>query len=102
MAYELLVAMQVADSERYATYREEMRPLLEKAQAGFRFDAGISQVLTPENQPAYNRIFVLAFPNKAAKDSFFADPAYQEIRARHFVPSVSAFVILAEYDNPPD
>ena len=46
-----------------------------------------------------NRLFLLAFPSRAVKDQFFADPMYLEIRGRLFQSSVRYVAILAEYDR---
>lgn len=100
MAYELIAALQITDVERYALYRSEIRPLLARAAAEFRFDLEVSRVIAPVGQAAFNRLFVLAFPDRAAKETFLADPAYAEIRARHFPQCVATFVSIAEYDTP--
>lgn len=99
MPYELVAALQVTDAERYALYRNEIRPLLARAAAEFRFDLEVSRVIRPVGQPGFNRLFVLAFPDRAAKEAFFADPAYAEVRTRHFPHCVAVFVAIAEYDT---
>lgn len=99
MAYELIAALHVMDAERYARYRDEIGPLLRQAAARFRLDVEVSRVVLPVNRPGFNRLFVLAFPTQAAKQAFFADPAYAEARTRHFPHCVAAFVTIAEYDT---
>ena len=47
-----------------------------------------------------NRVFVIAFPDQAAHDRFFSDPAYQAIRAKHFIPSVKTRTLIAQYTLP--
>jgi uncharacterized protein (DUF1330 family) len=45
---------------------------------------------------------VIEFPSRDAKEAFFSDPRYVEIRTRLFVPSVGTASILAEYEWNPD
>ena len=98
MPYEINVGLLVADQEKYAQYRREMRPLLDAAGGAFRYDFEIARVLHAEVKSAeVNRVFVLRFPSRLAKESFFADPRYLEIRRRLFDPSVKARVSIAEY-----
>lgn len=101
MRYEMLVGVSVTDRRVYEEYRSEIRPLLEAAGAAFRFDCEVSRVLKGEDAVSeVNRLFVLGFPSRAAKEAFFGDPAYREIRARLFEKSVQKMVVLAEYSQP--
>jgi uncharacterized protein (DUF1330 family) len=96
--FEMLVALQVTDAERYAQYRREMTPLLEAAGGSFRYDFEVSRTLRSESgSAALNRVFVIQFPSEEAKDRFFADPQYREIRTRHFEPAVAQVELAASY-----
>lgn len=98
MPYEINVGLHVVDQETYAQYRREMRPLLEAGGGAFRYDFDVARVLHAEGGTAeINRVFVLRFPSRSAKETFFADPRYLEIRRRLFDPSVKARVSIAEY-----
>ncbi|MBL8235419.1 MAG: DUF1330 domain-containing protein, partial [Bryobacterales bacterium] len=98
MGYEMMVALAVVDQARYAAYRSEMTPLLEAAGGGFRYDFEVSKELKPSGEPPINRVFVIAFPSKTAKEAFFADSHYMEIRARHFTQAVARTVWLGEQE----
>jgi len=39
------------------------------------------------------------FPNRRAKERFFADTEYLAVREKWFEPSVAAVTILAEYER---
>lgn len=97
--YENVVGLQVTDEEGYRRYREAMTPLLEACGGGFRYDFRVAEVLRSETEAPINRVFLIHFPSVAAKEAFFADPRYLEARAAHFVPSVGAVTILAEYER---
>ena len=97
MAYEMIVGISVIDGAKYAQYRAEMTPLLEAGGGRFRYDFEVARTLKAEGGEVINRLFVIQFPDRAAKERFFADPTYVEIRGRLFAPSVQAMVILAEY-----
>jgi uncharacterized protein (DUF1330 family) len=75
-----------------------MRPLLEAMGGAFRFDCEVARVLKGEVAAGINRLFVIGFPSREAKDKFFSDPQYVEIRARLFVKAVAGMSIIAEYE----
>ena len=97
MAYETVVGLDVEDGEVYAQYREEMRPLLQAAGGEFRYDFEVGRTLKNSSDHEINRVFVLAFPDGNARQRFFADPAYREIRGRLFDRAVRGTTIIAEY-----
>ena len=99
MAYEMMVGLWVADGATYAKYRAEMAPLLEAGGGRFRYDFEVSRTLKGESGHDVNRVFVLAFADRQARDRFFSDPRYLEIRARLFTPSVERTEVLAEYER---
>jgi uncharacterized protein (DUF1330 family) len=95
--FEMTLALLVADHEQYAQYRAEIAPLLERAGGRFRYDFEVARTLKHETEHDINRLFVLQFPNRAAKEQFFADPQYREIRARLYEQAVKCTTIIAEY-----
>jgi len=97
MSYQMTVGLLVTDQEKYAQYRAEMTPLLEAAGGGFRYDFEVARTLKGEAGHDVNRLFVIQFPDRAARERFFADPRYLEIRARLFEKAVGATTIIAEY-----
>ena len=97
MAFEITVGLFVADAEKYAQYRAEMTPLLEAAGGGFRYDFEVARTLKKEASHDINRVFVIQFPDRAAKERFFADAQYREIRARLFEKAVQGSSMIAEY-----
>ena len=96
MPHEITAGLLVADRELYAQYRAEIEPLLREAGARFRYDLEVARTLKSEAGHEINRLFVLQFPGREAKEKFFADPRYQEIRARLFERSVQRFTIVGE------
>ncbi|MCE9595295.1 MAG: DUF1330 domain-containing protein [Planctomycetes bacterium] len=99
MTHENLVALDVADPSSYQKYRDAMRPLLEAAGGGFRYDFEIARTLRAEAKHPINRVFAIYFRDRAAKEAFFADPEYRAIRERFFTPAVRAVTVIAEYDR---
>ena len=97
MAFEMVMGLRVADQDGYARYRAEIAPLLEAAGGGFRYDFEVSRTLKSESGFEMNRVFVLCFPDRIAKDHFFGDPRYLEIRARLFDKAVQEVAVIAEY-----
>ena len=92
--YVELYVLEVIDEAGYAKYRAEMSPLLHAAGARFEFDATMTTLLAP--QPGLNRVFSIAFPNRAARDGFFRDPDYLKVRNQYFEPSVGARRVLGQ------
>ena len=97
MSYEMTVGLLVGDQDTYAQYRKEMRPLLDEAGGAFRYDFDVARTLHSEGGAEINRAFVLRFPSQPAKERFFADPRYVEIKRRLFDPAVRQRVSISEY-----
>lgn len=99
MPHEMMVGLDVIDPAVYREYRAAMRPLLEAAGGGFRYDFEIARTLRSEASHAINRVFAIYFRDRAARESFFGNPDYAAIRKRFFERSVQGTTILAEYDR---
>ncbi|MCA8938162.1 MAG: DUF1330 domain-containing protein [Planctomycetes bacterium] len=99
MPYETLVALEVSNDESYSRYRAGMTPLLEEVGGSFRYDFRASEVLKAEEQGAFNRVFVIAFPSKDVADAFFADPAYLAVRKEFFEPAVVKVARIASWER---
>ena len=56
-------------------------------------------MLRGADNPRLNRVFTIEFPDRAAKEAFFADARYGAVRARFFVPAVAATLVLAELER---
>lgn len=95
--HTMLVGLWVTDHERYREYRAAMAPVLARFGGGFGYDFVVSEVLESEVEAPINRVFTLTFPDRRAREGFFADPEYVAARAAFFVPSVGHTTILAEY-----
>lgn len=100
MSYELVIGMEIKDDAAYARYREAMAPLLAEHGGGFRYDFKIAEVLRNEAGRAINRVFVIYFKDKAAREAFFARPDYRAIRQQHFDAAVGDTTVIAEYERP--
>jgi len=70
--YVIFMGLEVTDDASYACYRANMTPILESHGGFFGCD------------------FIVA------KERFFADPRYREVRAEHFEPAVARAIVLAE------
>ncbi len=97
MSYEMMVGLEVKDDSKYGQYREAMKPLLEKAEGGFRYDFKVSEVLKNEEGRPINRVFAIFFGSKEQSKKFFSDPAYLKIKENFFEASVGATTIISEY-----
>lgn len=99
-SHEALVALEVTDEAGYQRYRDGMTPILRDYGGRFRWDFRVADVLHHDGEEGVNRVFILSFPDVAAKRAFFEDPAYLAVRAEHFDGSVGAIVRIAEYAAP--
>jgi uncharacterized protein (DUF1330 family) len=95
--HTMLVGLWVSDPEGYRRYRAAMAPVLARFGGAFGYDFVVSEVLRSEVETPINRVFTLVFPDRRAREGFFADPEYVEARATHFAPSVSHVAILDEH-----
>jgi uncharacterized protein (DUF1330 family) len=100
MPFEQIVGLHVTDAAEYEAYRRGMRPILAAFGGDFRYDFVVAETLAaPEDSPpgrAINRVFAIRFPDRAARERFFSDPAYLEVRRRHFDRSVAARALISE------
>ena len=94
--YEMIMAMNVTDPERYARYREEMTPILKEYGGGFRYDFVVSQVLESASVHPITRVFVIFFRDKDASTKFFTDVRYEAVKKEHYSGSVDGFTVLAD------
>jgi len=99
--YAELVAVEVVDRDGYARYRAAMAPILASHGGDFGIDFEIASVIRGPASFPPNRVFTIRFPDRAARDRFFADVAYRAVRAAHFVPAVANVVTLAEFGETP-
>jgi uncharacterized protein (DUF1330 family) len=99
MTYEMLVALHLTDDAGYQEYRAAMTPLLHAAGGGFRYDFVVAKVLQSASDHPIQRVFAIHFPDRAARDAFYANPDYRAIRARHYDRSVAGRTVIAEYER---
>ena len=99
MPFDVTNVLFVADRDQYAQYRAEIAPLLEAIGGAFRYDFEIAKTLKNEAGHDINRVFVLGFPSRAAKERFFTDSRYLEIRARLFETAVRRMTTIAEHET---
>lgn len=84
----------MADPETYARYRSEIAPLLKEAGAGFIYDFEVTRTLYSADGAEFNRVFVIRFPDREARNAFFADPRYVAVRKLYFAPAVQRIATL--------
>ncbi|WP_437679693.1 DUF1330 domain-containing protein [Sorangium sp. So ce131] len=92
----LLVGLQVEDETSYARYRAGMTPILLSYGGAFGHDFVVARVL--KGEAGINRVFTLLFPDRAARERFFADAQYRAVRAELFEQAVAAVFILGEFE----
>lgn len=100
MTFEMLVGLTVSDAAVYQQYRDAMTPILQVHGGGFRFDFTVDRALRSPADHPINRVFGIHFPDRGARDAFFAHPDYQAAKARFFARAVTGTTILAEYERP--
>ena len=94
MPHEETIGLLVSDHSSYARYRQEIAPLLLEAGGRFRYDFEVSRTLKSEDGGEFNRVFVIRFPDRAARDAFFGDRRYIAARERYFAPAVQRVATL--------
>jgi uncharacterized protein (DUF1330 family) len=99
MPFDMTVGLFVTDPDTYTRYRTAIAPLLQAAGGAFQYDFEIGKTLKSAVGHDINRLFILRFPNREAKESFFHHHEYQAIRARLFVPAVRETTIIDEHDS---
>jgi uncharacterized protein (DUF1330 family) len=94
----ILMGLEVTDDASYARYRAGMTPILESYGGSFGCDFVVARVLKGPSE-RLNRVFMIAFPDRATQARFYADARYRAVRAEHFEPAVTQAVVLAELDE---
>jgi uncharacterized protein (DUF1330 family) len=92
--------LQVADAAGYRRYREGMTPILHRHGGAFGYDFEVARVLASESDRPIDRVFTIAFPDRATADRFFADPDYLAVRHAWFEAAVTAVTVIASFDEP--
>ena len=98
MSYERCMGLEIKDEALYQQYRDGMTPMLAPYGGSFRYDFKVSEVLRSETPAPINRVFIIAFKDKASHDAFFQNPEYLQVRQRFFNPSVGNITKLAAYE----
>jgi len=91
------MGLMVVDEGMYGQYRRAMAPYLQRHGGSFRYDFKIAETLFSETPEPINRVFVIAFPDKAANDAFLADPEYLKVREAFYKPSVARATTLGVF-----
>lgn len=99
MPYEILVGLNVTDDELYQKYRDEMTPILKTYGGGFRYDFLIEKVLKTDSESKLNRVFAIYFESEEAKNEFFLNAKYLQVKEKYFTPSVSGTTTIAKYNR---
>ncbi len=94
--YEMLIGLNVTDDAVYDRYRENMKPILHRYGGDFRYDFRVGEVLKSETAEPINRLFLLVFPDQAARAAFFTDEEYVAVRTEFFDASVGAVTVISE------
>ena len=97
MPFDLTAVLLVVDQDKYAQYRSEIAPLLKAMGGAFRYDFEIARTLKSDASHEINRVFILRFADRGAKERFFTLPQYLEIRARLFETAVRRMTTIAEH-----
>jgi len=95
-SYVILMGLEVTDDASYARYRVGMTPILESHGGSFGCDFVVAKVLKGPSE-RLNRVFTMSFPDRGARERFFADPRYRAVRAEYFEPAVARAIVLAEF-----
>ncbi|WP_295893905.1 DUF1330 domain-containing protein [uncultured Vibrio sp.] len=96
---EMLVGLEVSNSELYAQYRQAMKPILHEYKGGFGVDFIVSEVLLSQTDAPINRVFTIHFPSASVANTFFTDPRYLAVKTKYFETSVAHMTIIASYEK---
>jgi uncharacterized protein (DUF1330 family) len=89
------LGLEVRDDTGYAQYRAAMTPILASYGGRFEHDFAVARVLKSSASERINRVFAISFPDAEKRTAFYADPAYQRVRAEHYEPAVASAHRLA-------
>ena len=79
-SYYLIADVRIDDVDEYKEYMVRAKPIVESYGGEYLVRGGEFNVLEGDYfQP--RRMVLIRFPDKKSCDDFYADPAYQEVRA---------------------
>ena len=97
--FEMLVGLELSDTEVYSQYREAMKPILANYGGNFGYDFVVSEVLKSKVDVPINRVFTINFPDQESADKFFSDGQYLVAKEKFFHASVRNTTIISSYEN---
>lgn len=92
----IVAMMSVHDAETYKKYTDRTPPTVKKY--GGRFLTRGEPVSTIEGETYEGRMVLVEFPSKAAVESWFADPEYQEAMEFRHAASTMHMLLVQESD----
>ena len=92
MAAFIVVDIDVKDPEAYAGYIEHVPPLVAKHGGVYRARGGRHTVMEGDWDP--KRMVIIEFPDRAAAEAFYGDPAYADLKKLRQTTTESNLVIL--------
>ena len=96
---EIQLAMDIADADEYSKYRRAIAPVLDRYGGRVMHEFRVSEVVQSDSDVPVNRVATIRFPNRRAREAFFADPQYLAARQLHFEAAVRSSDRLAEYER---
>lgn len=99
MPFEMLVGLNVVDSEGYQNYRKAMTPMLASYGGTFRYDFLVDKTLKGEATHDITRLFILSFPDRDSRDRFFKDEKYLAVRRTYLETAVKGRTVISEYER---
>ncbi len=92
MSAYLIVRITVTDPARYPDYTAKTPALI--AKHGGRFVVRGGATTTLEGPEEARRIVVIEFPDRAAAQAFYDDPAYEDVRAIRWEAADSEMILV--------
>ena len=92
MSAYIIARITVTDPDRYRDYTAETPALI--AKHGGRFVVRGGEPATLEGPQEDRRVVVLEFPNRAAAEAFYKDPAYEPVRAIRWAAAESKLILV--------
>lgn len=92
MTAYIIARIEVTDADRYPAYTAKTPALI--ARHGGRFVVRGGEPRALEGPAERRRLVVIAFPDRAAAEAFYADPDYEPLRAIRWEAARSELILV--------
>ncbi len=99
MPYQILLGLNVLDSEKFEDYCSAMERLVARHDGELCYDFKVPDFCLADRHKTINRVFTLSFCSKEKMEAFFSDREYLKTRGRHVLKSIGSDQVIFGFEK---